>query len=75
MYLIMINLNTILILRKNEYVLPSMKSSSFAMDEDPQQSSTSSVKTTTEAFKVSIYYHFNYLWKSKWDITIVYMLS
>lgn len=69
----MIDLNTVLILTKN-YVLPYMKSSSFAMDEDPRQSSTSSVKTTTEAFKVSILDNINYLWKSKYDMTMVYML-
>lgn len=32
-----------------------MKNSAFAMDEDPQKSSAGSVRTTTEAFKVSIY--------------------
>lgn len=58
MYFVMIDLNTIQILTKN-YIL-SMKRSSFAMDEDPQQSSTSSIKTTTEAFKVSIYHNVNY---------------
>lgn len=60
MYFVMIDLNTIQILTKN-YILLYMKSSSFAMDEDPQQSSTSNIKTTTEAFKVSIYHNVNYL--------------
>lgn len=32
-----------------------MKNSAFAMDEDLQKSSSSAVKKTTEAFKVSIY--------------------
>lgn len=48
------------------------------MDEDPQKSSTSSVRTTTEAFKVSIYCY--YKWFAYYtitchvDVNIVYML-
>lgn len=35
-----------------------MKNSSFAMDEEPHTSSPSTVKTTTEAFKVSICHYY-----------------
>ena len=55
-YFIVINLSTVMTsLKTNKHVLSSVKNSAFAMDEDLQKASSSSVKTTTEAFKVSIY--------------------
>ena len=48
---------------------PSVKNSSFPMDEDPLKSSTTTVRTSSEAFKVSINCYFklfvHYTIKSK----------